>query len=107
MLKTKYNCEVVPISVKNKQNIDILYKIIVKNAKIITNFNNDGVYLNARHISLLNQAIISLNNAKNCDEIEIIAEHLRRSGFLIGQIAGIMTTDDILGEIFSKFCVGK
>ena len=107
LLKEKYNCEVVPISVKNKQNIDILYKTIVKNAKIITNFNNDGVYLNARHISLLNQSIISLNNAKNCDEIEIIAEHLRRSGFLIGQIAGIMTTDDILGEIFSKFCVGK
>ncbi len=106
-LKNKYNCAIVPVSVKNKQNIDILFKQIADNAKIITNFYEDGVYLNQRHISLLNQVIICLNNAYNLDDIEIIAEHLRRSSFLIGQISGVITNDDILNEIFCKFCVGK
>ncbi len=106
-LANKHNCKTIAISVKNKINIDILFKTISENAQIASNFTQDSFYLNDRHKSLLNQTIASLEQALKNDEIEIIAEHLRRSSFLIGQIAGIIKSDDILNEIFNKFCIGK
>jgi tRNA modification GTPase len=38
---------------------------------------------------------------------ELFAEELRLAQFELGRIAGEVTADDLLGEIFSRFCIGK
>jgi tRNA modification GTPase len=44
-----------------------------------------------------------------CDEssIELCAEHLKMASDLLGQIQNPYSSDDLLGEIFSSFCIGK
>jgi tRNA modification GTPase len=38
---------------------------------------------------------------------ELLAEELRLAQIALGEITGEFTADDLLGEIFSKFCIGK
>jgi tRNA modification GTPase len=38
---------------------------------------------------------------------ELAADHLRRMNDALGEITGKTTADDLLGEIFSRFCIGK
>lgn len=66
---------------------------------------------NARHYEALLKASESLNRVleglKNNLTLELIAQELRTSIYNIGSITGEVTPDDILGNIFSKFCIGK
>jgi tRNA modification GTPase len=39
--------------------------------------------------------------------LDLLAEDLRQAQQALGQITGEFTPDDLLGEIFSKFCIGK
>ena len=38
---------------------------------------------------------------------ELLAEHLRRAHQQLGEIVGVETSDELLGRIFSSFCIGK
>ena len=64
-----------------------------------------------RHINALEIANFHLNNAKNqsnneCNS-ELIAEELRLTQRALGTITGQFSSDDLLGEIFASFCIGK
>jgi tRNA modification GTPase len=65
----------------------------------------------ARHVSALNQAIDELHKARSelADQqaTEIVAEELRSAHSALGEIVGTVTPDDLLGRIFSEFCIGK
>jgi tRNA modification GTPase len=39
--------------------------------------------------------------------LELTAEHLRRAQTALGELTGELTSDDLLGEIFATFCIGK
>jgi tRNA modification GTPase len=39
--------------------------------------------------------------------LDLLAEELRLAHDTLGQITGVFTSDDLLGEIFSRFCIGK
>jgi len=41
------------------------------------------------------------------DSLELLAEHLRLAQDELGEILGRRTSDDLLGDIFSRFCIGK
>ena len=64
-----------------------------------------------RHLKALNSAKgfinSALSNLSKHSHIEIIAEDLRLAQKALGSITGEFTSDDLLGEIFSSFCVGK
>jgi len=86
--------------------------------KIIELFNleelqtSDFTYLsNARGISLLKQANINLINAKTCiennDPIDIVELELKQAWDKLGEIIGETYTDELLDELFSRFCLGK
>jgi tRNA modification GTPase len=75
--------------------------------------SDEGVYLaRARHLdaiartqSHLQEAAAHLHSAAL--RPELAAEELRLAGLALGEITGQVTADDILGEIFSRFCIGK
>jgi len=68
-----------------------------------------GVYMaRKRHINALMQAQNHLNRAAAENlRMEIYAEELRLAQDALGTIVGKLSSDDLLGEIFSRFCIGK
>jgi tRNA modification GTPase len=71
----------------------------------------EGVVLaRTRHIIALEGSLESVNNALiQLDDgaIELMAEDLRHAGQSMASITGEFSSDDLLGEIFSSFCIGK
>ena len=72
----------------------------------------DGVIVtNMRHQEALDRARESLAQAKNSVEAgmanELIAVDIRGAADALGEITGVITTDEILEQIFSTFCIGK
>ena len=69
----------------------------------------EGLFMaRARHVQALRAAQAHLDRAKVADDkLELLAEDLRLSQQSLGEITGAYTPDDLLGEIFSRFCIGK
>ncbi len=69
----------------------------------------EGVYMaRERHLSALREAGQHLTGAlENRGQIEFFAEELKLAQNALSKITGEFTTDDLLGEIFSRFCIGK
>lgn len=65
----------------------------------------------ARHRQALEEVLACLDEALQLDEwdaaVEIVAEQMHRGMSALGRLIGRVTPDDILGEIFSAFCIGK
>jgi len=75
---------------------------------------NEGDFIaHRRHLNAIEQAVTNLQAAYRLlidlhqNSIEIIAEELRQAQHAIGQITGEVTSEDLLAEIFAKFCIGK
>jgi len=66
---------------------------------------------NARHEQALGKAAESLlsvqQGLQNSISSELVAQDIRRTLHFLGEITGEVSTDDLLGNIFSKFCIGK
>lgn len=70
--------------------------------------SEDALALLPRHESHLQEAMQSLQMAEaNCSVRELAAASLRDSLNSIGSISGNVTPDDVIGEVFSSFCIGK
>jgi tRNA modification GTPase len=70
---------------------------------------SEGVFMaRARHLQALQQVELHLDFAsKQMHAAELIAEELRSAQEALASITGEFTPDDLLGEIFSRFCIGK
>ncbi|MEM0953769.1 MAG: tRNA uridine-5-carboxymethylaminomethyl(34) synthesis GTPase MnmE [Pseudomonadota bacterium] len=69
---------------------------------------NHGFSARRRHINALERASNLLVNASiQLGAGELLAEDLRQAHQILGEITGAMSADDLLGEIFSSFCIGK
>jgi tRNA modification GTPase len=68
-----------------------------------------GVYAaRERHLSALDRAEVHVQAAVvRSDDLELFAEELRLAQVALGEITGRVTADDLLGTIFSRFCIGK
>ena len=64
-----------------------------------------------RHISLFNSSLESLKEAvikiENVEGLELVAEDLKLARKSLDAIVGVKTSDSLLGDIFSSFCIGK
>ena len=100
--------EVVRISALNGDGVDALRAMIAKIAGVAP---GGGAYLaRKRHLDALGAA--SARCAAAAERLregfgDLAAEELRQVQAHLGDIVGITTVDDLLGEIFSSFCIGK
>ena len=69
----------------------------------------EGVFLaRTRHLLALRTAGAHIEAAKDCAaQFELFAEELRLAQLAMSSITGEFTPEDLLGEIFSRFCIGK
>ncbi|MEP3198853.1 MAG: tRNA uridine-5-carboxymethylaminomethyl(34) synthesis GTPase MnmE [Lentilitoribacter sp.] len=97
------------ISTRSSQDLDTLLDLI-KRELAISDLKDDLVVpTRRRHIDLLNRVLSELEFASEEVDlpIEIRSEHLRISQDNLGRITGRVDVEDLLGVIFSEFCVGK
>ena len=105
-------CTIVKISALNNLGIDELYEEISKMFKLNEiNFDNDLIITNARHKNLISKSIQNIEKTKetikNKMPLDIIAINLKDVLEDLSNITGEMVSEDIINEIFSKFCLGK
>jgi tRNA modification GTPase len=101
----------IPISAKNEMNISHLKSSLLKTA-LGERVNMDGtVITNARHYESLikvreNMEAVSLGLAEGITG-DFLAMDIRAAIHWLGEITGEISTDDLLGNIFGRFCIGK
>ena len=103
---------VIKISALKKEGIDDLYNKIKELFNLdVINIDNEIVITNERHKKIIKDAIINLNKSKealkNNMPIDIIAIGLKDVLTNLGEITGEEASEEIIDEIFSRFCLGK
>jgi tRNA modification GTPase len=77
---------------------------------------SEGIYVdtivsNARHLEALQNALASIKATHHGLDTsltpDLLTVDIRKALYHLGEITGEITTDEILGNIFSKFCIGK
>ena len=103
---------ILKISALNKSGIDKLYEKIAElfNLNEI-NLDNEILITNIRHKNIISKSLENVNKAKEALEInmpiDIITIYIKEILEDLGEITGEVVTEDIINEIFSKFCLGK
>ena len=97
----------IHLSAKTGVGIDLLKNHLLKLAGYQN--NSEGVFMaRTRHLEALAKVDIHLTSAtRQINSPELVAEELRLAQESLSGITGEFTPDDLLGEIFSKFCIGK
>ena len=99
------------ISARKGVNIDKLEEFLVRSAAIPTITAGDVVVTNARHYEALKRALVNIREVQTglADGIpgDLVSEPLRAAIGNLSEIVGEMTTDEVLGNIFANFCIGK
>lgn len=102
---------VIGISAKRGEGIDLLRHRLREQVDTAALEQGDTVISNGRHYEALTAAERALEEAlRGCDAMltaDLLSEEIRQVIFHLGTITGQITTDEILGNIFSKFCIGK
>ena len=103
---------VIKISALKKEGIEDLYNKITELFNLdVINIDNEIVITNERHKKIIKDAIINLNKSKealkNNMPIDIIAIGLKDVLTNLGEITGEEASEEIINEIFSRFCLGK
>lgn len=110
--KLELNEECVKISIKEKKGLEQIKDKISEIFNLEKIKTQDMTYLsNARSISLLKKAnnllVSSLTNIENNYPIDIVEIDLKESWNTLGEIIGKTYTDELLDEMFQRFCLGK
>ncbi len=102
---------IIACSAKNLMNIpylkDKLYQMALGDQKI----QSTSIAINARHRQALESAAINLREVLNgLDthlETDLLAQSIRQALYHLAEISGAISNEEILGNIFGKFCIGK
>ncbi|HEX7219973.1 MAG TPA: tRNA uridine-5-carboxymethylaminomethyl(34) synthesis GTPase MnmE [Burkholderiales bacterium] len=98
--------QAIGVSAKTGLGLEALKKAILSKAGWSS--TGEPVFLaRERHLRALQQARQHLEAARNEPRWELFAEELRLAHRSLGELTGEFSADDLLGEIFSRFCIGK
>lgn len=107
----KYNYESIKISAKHNKNIDLLHNSLSFYVKSLKTGIGDVILTNARHIEVLHKIDLALDRAIEGLNIQLssdlVSQDLREAMHYLGEITGQVSNEEVLGAIFSKFCIGK
>jgi len=100
------------ISAKTGEGLEQLKKLILTKAGWLTGSNEGVVTARTRHINALQLVKKHINEAQLCTAkqhipIDLMAEECRLALNELSKLTGDFNSDDLLGEIFSRFCIGK
>lgn len=103
--------DVLFVSAKQKQKLEQLEAQLLKLFAAKTMNVPETVVINARHVESLSHCEIALTRIfeglQSNVSGDLLAIDIRNTLYYLGLITGEVTSDDILGNIFSKFCIGK
>jgi tRNA modification GTPase len=99
------------ISAKNHQNLDRLKKQLLHAAGDFAANQDQLIVTNIRHFEILQKCKVSLQlveeGMQNQIPGDLLAQDIRETLYHLGEITGTISNDELLGNIFSKFCIGK
>ena len=99
------------ISAKENINIDELKKILSLYVKNLSPSAGNTIITNIRHYEALNNALQALEKIEEGMQIhlsgDLLAIDIRETLYHLGSITGAVSNDELLGNIFSRFCIGK
>lgn len=99
------------ISAKKGDNIEALKEWMVHQITQGADLQNETIITNARHVAELEAAAKALKQSLHGLNTDItgdfIAMDIRQAMYHLGNITGEISTEDLLGNIFAKFCIGK
>jgi tRNA modification GTPase len=98
------------LSIKTGEGLDLLKNYLKKSVGY--NENQEAVFIaRQRHVNALSEALTAIRTGLMQLQVhqaaEIVAEELRLAQNHLGEITGKISSDDLLGKIFSSFCIGK
>ncbi|WP_455606943.1 tRNA uridine-5-carboxymethylaminomethyl(34) synthesis GTPase MnmE [Bacteroides sp.] len=105
------NVQSIALSAKRRTNIDELQQILVSSANLPSVTQNDVIVTNVRHYEALTHALEAIKRvqeglASNLSG-DFVSQDIRECIFHLNDIAGEVTNDMVLRNIFEHFCIGK
>ena len=102
---------IIPVSALKGTGMDELEKEILRQIESIAGTIPDALVTNARHYHCLRAARESLTGVLQGIHAQVtsdfLAQDIRQALYHLGEITGQITSDDLLGNIFGRFCIGK
>lgn len=104
--------KMIPISAKTGSGLPELTEALAEIGRRITGDTDETLVTNIRHYEALVRAATALGRVRDGLEVatlppDLIAQDLREALYHLGEIIGEISTDEVLGNIFRKFCIGK
>ena len=103
--------EIIPISARTGANLDRLIQELTRTVNLNTLNTSDVIVSNVRHYEALRNARTAIERVNEGLESglsgEFISQDIRECLHYLGEITGEITTDEVLGNIFKNFCIGK
>ncbi len=102
---------VIPVSAKEREGLEMIKETLIKSRNLEMSHSYSTLVTNIRHYEALREAKTSLERVKSglsaSLPTDLLAQDIREVLYHIGEIVGEINTEEILGNIFSKFCIGK
>ncbi len=102
---------IIPMCAKKEVGLDMLREVLIESQNRLKVNSNAVLVTNFRHYSALKEAYSALLRVSvGIDEntpTDLLAQDMREAIYSIGTIVGEVTTDEVLGNIFKNFCIGK
>lgn len=104
--------KMIPISAKTGSGLPELTEALAEIGRRITGDTDETLVTNIRHYEALVRAATALGRVRDGLTVatlppDLIAQDLREALYHLGEIVGEISTDEVLGNIFRKFCIGK
>ena len=104
--------KMIPISAKTGSGLPELTETLAEIGRRITGDTDETMVTNIRHYEALSRAATALERVRDGLKVatlppDLIAQDLREALYHLGEIVGEISTDEVLGNIFRKFCIGK
>ena len=102
---------IIPISAKTGSGIDILRAVLAGSQRDLLADSDTTLVTNQRHVQALSDSRTSLLRVRDGLATglptDLAAQDIREAIYHLGSIVGEISTDEVLGNIFRNFCIGK